>query len=62
MTSSASRSSFCTRHGSILTSMPFAAPMVRASTTRSESGFAWQKSALPRALSSSGSALAWYAP
>ena len=51
--SSDRRSNFCTRQGSFLTTMSFAAPMVRASSTRSDSGLAWQKSALPCAFSSS---------
>src|SRR2546425_12224433 len=54
MTSSASRSIFCTRQGSVLIAMSFVAPMVRASITTSVSGFAWQNSALSCAFSASG--------
>ena len=59
ITSSVTRSSFCTRQGSVFTWMSLAAPIVRASITRSPSGFAWQNSALPCAFSSSVSALFW---
>ena len=41
------------------TAMSFAAPMVRLSITRSPSGLAWQKSALPCARSASVSTRAW---
>src|SRR6185369_14971736 len=41
MASSDSRSSFCTRQGSFLIWISLAAPMVRASSTRSERAFAW---------------------
>ncbi len=56
ITSSARRSSFCTRQGSFLTWMSPARVTLRACTTRSPSGFAQQNRARPSARSASLSA------
>ncbi len=45
ITSSVTRSSLCTRHGSFLTTMSLTAPISRLSIVTSVSGFAWQNSA-----------------
>jgi hypothetical protein len=45
MTSVPSRSIFWTRHGRVLTWMSLTALISRHSIVRSDSGFAWQKSA-----------------
>ena len=45
ITSGASLSIFCTRHGSVRTWMSLTALISRHSITRSVSGFAWQNSA-----------------
>ena len=62
MMSAATRRIFCTRHGSVLIWMSEVASISRHWITRSESGLAWQKSAMPRRFSASVSALAWYVP